>query len=69
MSDIIYVRYIERKNKEKQKMENKIKREELLEELKIAIEDIFVAGITKTEGQIRLQFLNGQQFLLTIEEE
>lgn len=56
------------KNKEKQKMENKIKREELLEELKIAIEDIFVAGITKTEGQIRLQFLNGQQFLLTIEE-
>jgi hypothetical protein len=57
------------KNKEKQKMENKIKREELLEELKIAIEDIFVAGITKTEGQIRLQFLNGQQFLLTIEEE
>lgn len=49
-------------------MENKIKQEELLEELKIAIEDIFVAGITKTEGQIRLQFLNGQQFLLTIEE-
>ena len=46
---------------------NTITKEELLEEIAVMLRDEFVATVTKEET-ICLQFLNGQQFEVTIKE-
>lgn len=49
-------------------MEKSITQEELLEELSIAIKDVFVASVIEKDGEIELSFLNGQKFLITVKE-
>ena len=46
----------------------KIKTENLVTEIKAAISDLFVAQVTESQGEILLQFENGQQFVLSVKE-
>ena len=46
----------------------KIERENLLSELKNAVQDEFVAKIEKNESRLTLAFLNGQTFQISVEE-
>ena len=46
----------------------KIKTENLVTEIKVAISDLFVAKVTESQGEILLQFKNGQKFVLTVKE-
>ena len=45
-----------------------ITKQTLLTELRTAIEDLFVATIKEENGELRLQFFNGQRFALTVKE-
>ncbi len=47
---------------------NEIKKEELLEEIRIALRDEFVAEITKEEEGLQIRFPEGPTFRLKIEE-
>ncbi len=49
-------------------MQEKITKQELLTEMKVALEDEFVASVTEEEDGIALRFLNGQKFRLSVEE-
>ena len=49
-------------------MQNKIGLLEFSTELKIAMEDIFVAMVSQTENKIKVRFMNGQEFIVSIEE-
>lgn len=49
-------------------MQNNIKKEELLEELETAIKEVFVARVSEVEGKLILNFVNGQEFCVSIEE-
>ena len=49
-------------------MQNKISLEEFMIELRTAIEDVFIAKITQTDNKIMVQFLSGQEFVLSVEE-
>ena len=49
-------------------MEEKISKDELLEEVKVALQDEFVAEMKKDAEGLVLRFANGQAFRLTIEE-
>ena len=46
-----------------------IKQENLLNEIAVALQDVFVAKIEKEEKAIRMQFPNGQNFKLAIGED
>ena len=48
--------------------ENIITKQALLTEITAAIGDLFVAEVKQENDGLRLQFLNGQQFLLTVAE-
>jgi len=50
------------------KKENAIAKEALLEELKLAINDYFVAQIQKEEDGISMRFPNGQEFIIHVHE-
>ena len=60
-------------NKEKINMSEtqkyQIKQENLLNEIAVALQDVFVAKIEKEEKAIRMQFPNGQNFKLAIGED
>lgn len=47
----------------------KIVKEELIEEIKAALKDEFIAKICKNENGIVLQFLNGQSFAVVVNEQ
>ena len=47
----------------------KIKKNELTADLKTMLKDEFVAEITENDSALKLRFLNGQKFVLTITEE
>ena len=47
---------------------DKIQINNLTTEIKVALEEVFVAEITQTQGKILLKFENGQQFTLSVEE-
>ena len=50
--------------------ENKrIEAEGLLEEIKIALKDIFLATVRKRGDELFMQFPNGQKFVLTVWED
>ncbi len=49
-------------------MENKIEVKSLTAEIKAAISDVFVAQVTENQGEILLQFVNGQKFILSLQE-
>ena len=49
-------------------MQNTIQLKDLLLELKCAIEDLFIAQIVERQQEIELHFLNGQKFVVKIEE-
>ena len=46
----------------------KIERENLLKEIEVLLKDEFVSQVTKTENEIRLVFLNGQEFFVQVNE-
>lgn len=46
----------------------KIKTENLVTEIKAAISDLFVAQVAEEQGNILLQFVNGQKFVLSVKE-
>ena len=46
----------------------KIELNELMEQVKVALKDEFVAKIETTENGLTLEFLNGQKFDITIKE-
>ncbi len=48
-------------------MSEKIKTNELVEEIKLALQDTFVAELQSDEEGILLRFLNGQKFRLRVE--
>ena len=50
------------------KKEAPITKESLLTEIKTALNDYFVAQICEDEDGILLKFLNGQQFILQVNE-
>ena len=45
-----------------------IQTKNLITEIKVALEDLFVAEINEEEGKILLKFENGQKFALLLEE-
>ena len=45
-----------------------IKAEDLLEEIKIALRDAFVAKFYRQGQELNITFLNGQKFTLTLQE-
>lgn len=47
----------------------RIKKEDLLQEIECALVDCFVAALTREEGSLVMQFENGQKFRLTLQEE
>ena len=47
---------------------NKMQKEDLLIEIAVAMKDLFVAQVSTDEQGISLRFLNGQQFLLSLQE-
>ncbi len=47
----------------------RIQAENLLEEIKVALKDIFLATLRKRGDEIVMQFPNGQKFALTVWEE
>ena len=42
--------------------------ENLVTEIKAALSDLFVAQITENQKGVTLSFVNGQKFLLTVQE-
>ncbi len=46
----------------------KIEKSELIKQIACALQDEFVAEITQEAEGISLRFVNGQKFLLTVEE-
>ena len=48
--------------------EEMITKQALLTEIAVAIGDLFVAEVKQEEDGLRLEFLNGQQFALTVNE-
>lgn len=49
-------------------MQETIKIENLAAEIKAALGEVFVANVTESKGELRLHFLNGQEFVLSIKE-
>lgn len=49
-------------------MQEKIKVESLTAEIKAALGEVFVAQVTESQGEIRLKFINGQEFILSVKE-
>ena len=47
-------------------MEEQIKREELLQEVQMAIKDVFIATVRKRGDEVIIKFPNGQKFTLTL---
>lgn len=47
---------------------SKIKTEDLVVEIKAAINDLFVAEVTEEDDKIALIFKDGQKFLVSVEE-
>lgn len=45
-----------------------IQTKNLITEIKVALEDLFVAEINEEEGKLLLKFENGQSFTLSLEE-
>ena len=50
-------------------MEEKIEARDLLQEIKLAIKDLFVAKMHQSGDEVSLTFSNGQRFILTLWEE
>lgn len=50
-------------------MEEKIEAKDLLQEIKLAIKDLFVAKMHQTEDEVSLAFPNGRRFILALWEE
>ena len=50
-------------------MEEKIEAKDLLQEIKLAVKDLFVAKLHQTGDEVSLTFSNGQRFILTLWEE
>ena len=46
----------------------KIKLNELMEQVKVALKDEFIAKVEETENGFALEFVNGQKFNIRIEE-
>ena len=46
--------------------EETITKQALLTEIEVAIRELFVANVTQEKDSLRLQFLNGQQFLFSV---
>jgi hypothetical protein len=46
----------------------KIKREELIEQIKCVVKDEFIANVSAIDGQIVLHFVNGQKFSIDVKE-
>lgn len=49
-------------------MQDKTSVENFTLELKMAMEDIFIAKIAQTDNKIKVQFLSGQEFVVSVEE-
>ena len=49
-------------------MQEVMKKEELLEEVKVVLQDEFVAEIKEENGTLVMRFVNGQSFRLTLDE-
>ena len=49
-------------------MRMKIKSEELAKEVALAVKDVFVANVEYADDKIEIVFLNGQKFVLAVEE-
>ena len=47
-------------------MEKQIKSEDLLQEVQMAIKDLFVATVRKRGDEVLIKFPNGQTFTLTL---
>ena len=47
-------------------MEEQIKSEDLLQEVQMAIKDLFVATVRKRGDELFIKFPNGQQFTLAL---
>ena len=45
-----------------------ITKQDLLKELKAALQEYFVANVKETANEVYLQFPNGQQFVLSVKE-
>ena len=52
-----------------EKQQQKIKQEDLLLEITIALKEVFVAQIEKEKKGITMQFPSGQKFILAVIEE
>lgn len=50
----------------KEERGNKIEREEVLEEIKFALKDVFVATVRKVSDELKIRFPSGQTFTLTV---
>jgi hypothetical protein len=48
-------------------MQNRIKVVDLIAEIKTSLEDMFIANIRISEGKIEIGFLNGQKFIVSVE--
>jgi hypothetical protein len=48
--------------------EPRITKQDLLKELKTALQDYFVAEVVSTSNELYLKFPNGQQFSLSVKE-
>lgn len=49
-------------------LDYKVEAEEILFDLKVLLRDYYVATFTKDENALKLQFTNGQTFMLTAKE-
>ncbi len=49
-------------------MTNKIAKEDVLMEMKVALADEFVATVEEKEGGLSLRFANGQTFQISVKE-
>ena len=46
----------------------KIQKENLMNELVVALKDVFVAEVSQNENVLTVKFVNGQKFSLQVEE-
>ena len=53
-------------NRDMQEIKDKIEIENLIQEIQVALKDIFVAQIRKRGAELEIEFVNGQRFTLTL---
>ena len=66
MRRIIVSRYIEKKYERRKQM--KIETKELVEQIKVALQEEFVAEVAKEGEDLVLRFVSGQAFRICVEE-